>query len=171
MSLLDRLFAAQLQGPESQPAVDAPSAAMGPFAHMLQDERVLALLGTLGIPYWWGHGDPATVFPGPAYDCSGYAQGALVYLDLLSPQEPDRGALVLSSLCSHVEDEPKLGDLAFYDNPVSHVMVCLGGPWVIGATGGGSHTHGDDPSACVKLELLRYRKDLKMVGRLEPGHV
>jgi len=137
------------------------------FRQLLKDPRVVELLSMIGTPYWWGRGTPKTSWPAEYYDCSGFAQGALVYLNLLKPTEPDRGAYALANESDRVTDEPKLGDLAFYDKPVSHVMVCLNKDWVIGATGGGSHTLGDDANACVKLVPLRYRKDLLVVGRLK----
>lgn len=141
---------------------------MTAFRQMLKDPKVLELLATSGTLYSWGKGDPSTPWPAEAYDCSGFAQGALVQLGLLSRKQPDRGAAALANCSERVEDEPRLGDLAFYGKPVSHVMVCLGNGWVIGATGGGSHTHADDAEACVQPRRLRYRKDLLVVGRLRP---
>ena len=61
-----------------------------------------------------------------------------------------------------------LGDLAFYGTTsgTTHVMLCLGDGVVYGARGGGSRTNGDDPRAFVQLEPIRYRPDLRSVGRL-----
>lgn len=137
------------------------------FRQLLKDPRVVELLSTIGTPYFWGKGDPKTPWPAAAYDCSGFAQGALVYLGLLKPTEPDRNAAGLGNISDPVTDAPRLGDLALYGKPVSHVMVVLDKDWVIGATGGGSKTHGDNPEACVQLRRLRYRNDLTVVCRLK----
>jgi len=128
-------------------------------------QQVRELLATVGIPYRWGAGEPSTPWPAPGYDCSGFAQGALVRLGLLHPSHPDRRAVDLANLCDPVDSgQERLGDLAFYGSPVSHVMVVLAPGLVIGARGGGSRTHGGDPRACVGVRVLTYRS-LTVVGR------
>lgn len=90
-------------------------------------------------------------------------------LGLLRSSEPDRDALALANASSPVASkDARLGDLAFYGQPVSHVMVCLGAGWVIGPRGGGSATTGNDPKAFVDLKPLIYRDDFVVVGRLKP---
>lgn len=133
---------------------------------LLYDQRVVELLAMVGVPYAWGAGNPSTPWPSDSYDCSGFAQGALVYLRLLEPHAPDRASADLARCCERVEEQhARLGDLALYGHPVSHVMVHLGGGWVIGARGGGRNTHGDDPRAFVDLRPLGYRSDLAFIGR------
>lgn len=136
---------------------------------LLVDPRVRELLATIGVPYAWGSGTPATPWPSDRYDCSGFAQGALVYLGLLRRAEPDRSAAALADACDPVElGHQRLGDLAFYGTGgVHHVMVCLGDGWVIGASGGGSETHGDDPRAHVQLHHYLYRRDWVCFGRIK----
>jgi cell wall-associated NlpC family hydrolase len=129
----------------------------------------------VGVPYWWGKGTPATLWPSDAYDCSGFAQGALVFLGQLRKSEPDRGAHDLANASDQVDEaDVRLGDMAFYGGRdrsgaqhISHVMLCLGGEWVIGASGGGSKTLGNDPKAYVQLRRDGYRDDLVCFGRLK----
>jgi cell wall-associated NlpC family hydrolase len=140
-----------------------------PLGILVADPKVRALLATLGTPYHWGRGSPATQWPPGPCDCSGFAQAALVMLGLLRSSEPDRTALALANASSPVASkDARLGDLAFYGNPVSHVMVCLGAGWVIGPRGGGSATTGNDSRAFVDLKPLVYRDDFVVVGRLKP---
>ena len=142
---------------------------MTAFRQLLKDPRVVELLSTLGTPYDWAVGDPNDTWPPTKCDCSGFTQMALVYLKMLKSTEVDRNAMSLANICDAVTDEPRLGDLAFYARPVSHVMLVLNKDWVIGATGGTSATNSDNPEACVQLRRLRYRKDLTVVGRLKVG--
>lgn len=135
------------------------------------DIRVLEVLRTVGIPYDWGKGDPSTVWPPKTADCSGYAQSFLVRYGMLRSTEPDRNAYNLAMISDSVPGMPQFGDLHFYgQGRVSHVMVSLGGPWVIGASGGGSRTHADDPRAYVRLCKANYRNDLIVVGRIQADY-
>lgn len=141
------------------------------------DPRVLDLLAAWGSPYAWGKGEPNTsrsMWPRGPWDCSGWAQAALVFLGALPETAIDRSAAALAMACDPVaEADAALGDLAFYGRDgsgkarISHVTVCLGGGVCIGANGGGSSTHADNPAAYVKLERLRYRSDLVVIGRLK----
>lgn len=146
----------------------------------VHDERVLELLEAWGVPYVYGAGTPQhglLSWPdGPktrdgarGWDCSGFAQAALVRLNLLRPEAGDRSAAALHEDCELIPiDVARLGNLAFYGpaGKVEHVMVYLGGDVVLGAAGGTSATRGDDPRAFVQLRPLRYRSDLVSVGRL-----
>lgn len=137
---------------------------------MSADPRVTELLGLVGISYWWGKGDPSTPFPASAYDCSGLAQGVLVKYGMLKSTEPDRNAYNLAMISDPVtRGQQKFGDLAFYgrNGKITHVQVCIGGPWTIGARGGGSKTKGNDPKAFVDLKKIDYRSDLVVVGRIK----
>jgi cell wall-associated NlpC family hydrolase len=140
-----------------------------PLGILVADPKVRALLATLGTPYHWGRGSPATQWPPGPCDCSGFAQAALVMLGLLRSSEPDRRAVDLANASTAIETrDARLGDLAFYGRPVRHVMLCLGSGWVIGARGGGSATTGNDPKAYVDLKQIHY-DDLTVVGRLDPS--
>lgn len=145
----------------------------------MRDERVMQLLAAWGVPYVFGAGQPAdamTHWPGgvrstldhapemekvPGWDCSGFAQCALVAIGMLSPKASDRGAARLyADGQSMAEVAASMGDLAFYGRPtVEHVMVYLGDGVVLGATGGRSTTFGKTPTAYVDLKPVRYRSD------------
>jgi cell wall-associated NlpC family hydrolase len=139
---------------------------------LVDDEQVQALLATLGTPYHWGKGSPASPWPPGPSDCSGYAQAALVMLGLLSADQPDRTADMLHDLARRVYED-RLGDLACYGTAsrITHVMVCLGRGWVIGPRGGGSQTLGNDPKALVELKRIDYRVDLVGIGRFGPDPI
>lgn len=146
------------------------------------DEKVSGLLLAWGIPYCWGAGTPAhggAEWPpeplprglagGRGFDCSGFAQAALVRLGLLDPKAPDRTAASLWQLATPVDEtEARLGDLAFYGpgGRISHVVVCLGFGATLGANGGGPGTNGDSPKAFVQLQPIRYRVDFRGVRRI-----
>lgn len=142
------------------------------------DDRVGHLMEAWGTPYSWGAGTPTLngwplgvkgLRGGIGYDCSGFAQAALVRLGMLKAGTPDRSAAGLWDAGKPVEtDDAQLGDLAFYGSHarITHVTVCLGGGVTIGANGGNSMTNGDDPRAFVQLQPIRYRADFRGVRRL-----
>lgn len=146
------------------------------------DERVTELLLAWGIPYCWGAGTPVhgggewPPYPlprgingGRGFDCSGFAQAALVRLGLLDAKAPDRTAAALWDLAKPVDEtEARLGDLAFYGpgGRISHVTVCLGFGATLGANGGGSTTNGDSARAFVQLQPIRFRADFRGIRRL-----
>lgn len=145
------------------------------------NDAVLDLLSAWGTPYSWGAGQASVsgwpvgvrgLKGGIGYDCSGFAQAALVRLKILTGKERDRTAHDLYTDCLVIpETEAKLGDLAFYGKHerVTHVMVYLGNGAVIGASGGTSRTNGDDPAAYVQVHRVRYRADFRALGTLAPG--
>ncbi len=146
----------------------------------LTDPAALDILSAWGVPYSWGGGLPRhgrTAWPdgprglagGVGWDCSGFAQAVLVRLRLLPDNAPDRTAAALYDISMPVIPEAaQMGDLAFYGaTRITHVMVVLVPGIVIGATGGGQMTNGDDPRAYVKLERLRYRADFAGVRRMK----
>lgn len=151
----------------------------------LTEGRFLELLTAWGAPYVYGAGQPADymrgwpggvhsgIFGAPmdevGWDCSGFAQVALVAIGILPQTAPDRSAAALWSTGTAVEEEDaRLGDLVFYgtDHP-SHVMVWVAPGVVIGATGGDRTTFGENPRAYVRLERLRYRVDVLGIRRIE----
>lgn len=146
---------------------------MTTLGQLVYDPLVQDLMTTIGIPYHWGAGKPSTPWPpkpDDGLDCSGCAQVMLVRLGYLKPTEPDRNAFGLANACDPIVAGVSLGDLVFYGIPgaITHVMVCLGNGWCIGATGGGSMTKGDDPTAYVMLKRTLYRKDFRCIGRIKP---
>ena len=152
----------------------------------LDDERVLELVKKCyGVPYVYGAGKPADAMVGDwwlgvqsalpnaprdcprGFDCSGFVQVALVRLGMLSKKAGDRGAAALYGDSLPVpEGGAVLGDLAFYGQPVSHVMLCLGGGLVYGASGAGAGTWGNNPAGFVKLDRVHYRTDFRGIRRL-----
>jgi cell wall-associated NlpC family hydrolase len=137
----------------------------------LEDVRVRDLMEAWGEAYSWGEGEPWTPWLNgeDGYDCSGFAQAALVRLGLLSAKSPDRSAYGLANVCDPIKPgDERLGDLAFYGSPVHHVMVVIAPGIVLGARGGGSTTKGDDERAYVSLLPLHYRP-LTVIGRIRKG--
>ena len=144
------------------------------------DDRVLWLLEARGTPYSWGAGKPSLdgwplgvkgISGGIGYDCSGFAQAALVRLGILKEGTPDRTAAELfdatRSLRPH--EAPQTGDLCFYGRTrIGHVTVLLGPECAIGANGGTSRTNGDDPSAYVDLCRPAYRRDFGGIRTFRP---
>lgn len=129
------------------------------------DQRVYELIKTIGVPYWWGKGQPNTPWPPKACDCSGFVQQAWVWLGFFGSTQPDRNWKGLADICDPVKvTDARLGDIAIY---VGHVMLCLGGEWVLGASGGDSNTKGNDPRAYVQLRRYDYRPDFATFGRLK----
>jgi hypothetical protein len=146
--------------------------------------RVADLLTSLLVPYSFGAGKPMDGFTSwprgvrglqgaIGWDCSGWAQAALVRLGLLDPKAGDRGAAALFDAAKIPIGPISLGDLAFYGDhgKVSHVMLCLSGAAVAGASGGTAATNGDDPKAYVMVRPIHYRADLIGVRRLQTGTV
>jgi cell wall-associated NlpC family hydrolase len=134
------------------------------------------VMASLGWPYFFGKGSPSTKWADGknGVDCSGYAQMVLVKLGLLSSNAGDRGAASLADDSNPVEiGDQKAGDLAYYPG---HVMVVAGPPGadghspVIGASGGGKTTLGNDPDARIKyFDTAKYRSDFVTYMRLKSG--
>lgn len=134
------------------------------------DERFYDLLAAWGTPYSWGAGEPKLSIDGwprgvkglkggIGWDCSGFAQAALVRLGILSPDAPDRSSAALFDATRPVPAAgERMGDLAFYGplGRASHVMVVVGPGVVLGARGGDQTTNGDAFRAFVQLEPLMY---------------
>lgn len=111
-------------------------------------------LKQLGKPYLWGQKGP------DAFDCSGFVTAG--YFEVGLPDwrqthssanlwdELDDVPLVLGELQSF--PQPKPGDLAFWGDPVNHVMVHWGDGRLIGACGG------DHTTTTVELALKRNAK-------------
>jgi len=137
------------------------------------DPQTADLLSALGARYAWGAGtleDAAARWPAGPFDCSGFAQAALLRLGLVRPAAwHDKSAHDLANACDPVDlVDLRLGDLAFYgQRRITHVTVVLGAGVCIGANGGGSNTHGDSPSACVQVRPIVYRTDFVTLGRIK----
>lgn len=120
----------------------------------------------LGVPYYWGagRGEP---YPAKGYDCSGYVDSALRAAGYALPWAASAAstsamysALGAPRALSPGEEAPRGAIIAYGTKTPSHVMLSTG-EGVIGASGGGSSTRGDDPNAAVKeFETAWYRGDL-----------
>jgi cell wall-associated NlpC family hydrolase len=120
----------------------------------------------LGVPYYWGggRGEP---YPSSGYDCSGYVDSALRAAGYTLPWAASsastatmRAALGPPTPLAEGAEAPRGAILAYGSGSPSHVMLSTGAG-AIGASGGGSSTRGDDPSAAVKeFPTARYRGDL-----------
>lgn len=145
------------------------------------NQQTNLLLRLVGIPYSFGAGDPSTPFGklakglhgGLGLDCSGLAQMCLVVLGYLDSDAPDRGASALSVLGTIVPPgQQRIGDLIFYNTPVSHVGVILtdadenGDSAVLAASGGHTTTDGDDPDARVKVFGTMKASNARFVRRI-----
>jgi peptidoglycan hydrolase-like protein with peptidoglycan-binding domain len=101
----------------------------------------------MGARYSWAAEGPSM------FDCSGFA-----WYVLHTDMHLTKGGRTTAAGLSHAPyttptSSPQKGDLVFYSSGgISHVTIALGhGSQVIGASGGGSHTHGQDPNARVKI--------------------
>jgi len=129
---------------------------------------------SLGWPYSYGKGSPGTPWSDGVngVDCSGYVQMALVEIGYLDSSATDRSAAELADGSDPVAlGDQQPGDIAYYPG---HVMLVCGPPGedghspVIGASGGTSSTHGDDPKAYVKVfDTGAYRGDFVTYMRLK----
>ncbi len=101
----------------------------------------------MGARYSWAAAGPSM------FDCSGFAWYVL-HTDMHLTKAGRTTAAGLSHApYTTPTGSPQKGDLVFYSSGgISHVTIALGhGSQVIGASGGGSHTHGQDPNARVKI--------------------
>jgi hypothetical protein len=137
------------------------------------------LLAAVGWLYLWG-GAPVTTWAAAValgaagkgvVDCSLFCSLALVKLGIRKTFKRYTSG-TLAAACDPVPfGKQRPGDVAIYPG---HVMMVLSDPdakgdsRVIGASGGGSKTRGDDPNARVKtFDSAKYRKDFVCFGRLK----
>lgn len=121
----------------------------------------------LGVPYYWGGGRGQPYPASSGYDCSGYVDSALraAGYTLPWPASSASTSAMYSALgaprpLGQGEEAPRGAIVAYGSGKPSHVMLSTGAG-VIGASGGGSSTFGDDPSAAVKeFPSAWYRSDV-----------
>lgn len=144
--------------------------------------KAAVLTELLGAPYYWGghetdgadKDDSVTTWEealallragatGWGLDCSLFANLALVKLRLWPAFKRKTAATLANDSNPVAWGEQRPGDLAYYPG---HVMMVLtypnaaGDSEVIGASGGGSTTFGNDPNARVKrFASAKYRSD------------
>lgn len=130
------------------------------------------LLDALGWLYTWGGAAGVTTWAAAeavaakgkgVVDCSLFACLALVRMGVWKAFRRLTSRQIADACAPVVWGQQRPGDLVYYPG---HVMVVLSYPRadgdseVIGASGGGSSTHGDDPNARVKVfKSARYRRD------------
>lgn len=132
-------------------------------------------LHLIGSPYLWGAkgwqrwtAGGVETLERQAFDCSGFYTHCLSAVggeDLRFSHNTDRLWAELAPI-----DVPRFGALAFYGGSgpadVSHVMLCVGGGLVVGASGGDSSTtsleRAEAQDARVRVfETHAYRKDFR----------
>ena len=117
----------------------------------------------MGARYSWAAEGPSM------FDCSGFAWYVLhTDMHLTSAGRTTAAGLSHAPYTTHTS-HPEKGDLVFYSSGgISHVTIALGqGSEVIGASGGGSHTHGQDPNARVKETSWAHDSRSKSFGSIQ----
>jgi len=128
----------------------------------IREEVIAKAKSHTGAPYSWATAGPSM------FDCSGFSWYVL-HNDM---HLTDKGRTTAEGL-SHSPyttptHTPEKGDLVFYGSGhISHVTIALGsGSQVIGASGGGSNTHGHDPKAKVKQTDWSHDSRAKSFGSI-----
>ena len=136
------------------------------------DGSVSVLSTSIGWPYSWGGGGAGIPWEDgeEGVDCSGYALMVAAELGQIGPDTPRMRAVDIANACDPVpKGEQRPGDFAYWPGHVR--VVCSypdvnGDSAVIGASGGDSTTHGNDPNACVKVySSQNYRKGFQTFMR------
>ena len=127
----------------------------------------------LNRPYVWGGDNPLVGF-----DCSGLAIEILKSVAIL-PRAGDWTAQGLHTLFQDLAtDDPDLGCLVFWGDPIKHVEFCLNRKLSIGASGGRSITRtvqdAIDQDAYIKIRpfgsrsgIIRFVDPFMRTGALE----
>lgn len=128
-------------------------------------DEVLAKARThLNAPYSWGAQGPSM------FDCSGFSWYVLhTDTHLTDKGRTNADGLSRAPYTTSIS-EPEKGDLVFYASGghINHVTIALGsGSQTIGASGGGSQTHGDNPNAKVKVTDWARDKRTKSFGSIK----
>ncbi|GLY13953.1 NlpC/P60 family protein [Kineosporia rhizophila] len=92
----------------------------------LAEQAVSIAKQYLGVPYRWGGNDPST-----GLDCSGFTKLVFGQLGIDLPRTSAQQATVGTRVSSLAAAQP--GDLVFFNSPVSHVGIYLGGGKMIDA--------------------------------------
>ena len=118
----------------------------------------------LGARYSWGAQGPSM------FDCSGFSWYVLHNdMHLTDKGRTNAEGLSHAPYTTHT-NSPQKGDLVFYGGSgnISHVTIALGsGSQTIGASGGGSSTHGQDPNAKVKVTDWNRDRRSKSFGSID----
>jgi cell wall-associated NlpC family hydrolase len=129
----------------------------------IRDEVISKARSHMGARYSWAAEGPSM------FDCSGFAWYVLHTDTHLTSAGRTTAAGLSHSPYTKPVAHPEKGDLVFYSSGgISHVTIALGsGSSVIGASGGGSHTHGNDPNARVKVTDWSHDSRHKSFGSIQ----
>lgn len=109
--------------------------------------------GKLGCRYWWAK-------QGPTYfDCSGFVWWCYNTAGVNFARGTAQSYSKLGVEVPKDISQLKEGDLiliSWKGGKISHVVMYIGNNQIIGANGGGSNTHGDNPKACVSIKNISY---------------
>ena len=137
----------------------------------MREHLVNLALKLVGCPYIWGGANPWTGF-----DCSGFVVWVYQVFGLLPSGDWTAQALVGWFLHRNekANQNPQPGEMVFYGpdpQHLTHVMLALGGGFVVGASGGGHEMTSTEEArrrgAQVKVKPIGYRSDLQFA--LGPG--
>lgn len=107
----------------------------------------------LGCRYYWGA-------EGPTYfDCSGYVYWCYSNAGYSMERGTASSYRKLGIEIPKDISQLKEGDLLLINwngKGIGHVVMYIGNNQIIGANGGNSKTHGDDPKACVSIKNISY---------------
>ena len=128
----------------------------------IREQVITKARSHMGARYSWAADGPSM------FDCSGFAWYVLhTDMHLTSAGRTTAAGLSHAPYTTSTSS-PEKGDLVFYSSGgISHVTIALGqGSEVIGASGGGSHTHGQDPNARVKVTNWNNDRRHKSFGSI-----
>jgi 3D (Asp-Asp-Asp) domain-containing protein len=146
-------------GPGHEPPAPAPAGSEA----QIRNEVIAKARSHMNARYSWAAAGPSM------FDCSGFAWYVL-HTDMQLTNQPRVTAAGLAGApFTTPTSRPEEGDLVFYhQGGIDHVTIALGqGSEVIGASGGGQNTHGNDPNARVKVTDWNNDKRSKSFGSIQ----
>jgi cell wall-associated NlpC family hydrolase len=135
-------------GPTAPPAPGPTAPPPGPPASGA-DGAIAAARSVLGVPYKW-----AGASPSQGFDCSGLIMWAYAQVGVSLPHS----SRALYSMSRRIPiDQLQPGDLVFYNSPVSHVGLYIGG---------GQMIHAPHTGSTVQIQSIHYWSALSGGGRI-----
>ena len=101
----------------------------------------------LGALYWWGTAGPTY------FDCSGFVSWCYNQSGANVGRQTTTTFAKMGKAVSKDKSQLKVGDLIITSG---HVVMYIGNGEIIGANGGTSKTHGDNPNARVSIKKMDY---------------
>jgi len=139
----------QRQSERSSASSDSQAEAAPSAGSSVATQAIAAARGQLGVPYVWGGTSP------DGFDCSGLTQWAFEHAGIELPRTSRAQAQEGQEVDA---DSMQPGDLIFFNSPVSHVGIYIGGGKMIEAPQTGSD---------VKISNVERRMDdLNTIRRL-----